>query len=178
MSAREFTLTDMSLCKTICLDYDEEMKNTRTLLERIVLDDAHRDFAPHAKSMPLARLATHVAELPNWMKTAVTTDSMDLPADFQSHVIATTEELLSTFDKCVAEGRVAIDSASDEELAKNWSFSFAGQHVFTSVKGDLIRQCLNHLIHHRAQLSVYLRLLEIPVPGMYGPSADDVWPAK
>ena len=168
----------MNLCKTICLDYDNEMKNTRTLLERIVLDDAHRNFVPHAKSMPLDRLAIHVAELPNWVASVVNKDGMDMPADYKPHVVASTEELVSLFDKCVAEGWTAIASASDEEMAKTWTFNYAGQHVFTLPKTALIRECINHLIHHRAQLSVYLRLLEIPVPGMYGPSADDVWPAK
>ena len=93
-----------------------------------------------------------------------------------------TEELLATFDRCVAEGRAGIDAASDEAMAKSWSFRFAGQHIFTQVRTELIRSFINHpvhhLVHHRAQLGVYLRLQDIPVPGMYGPSADDGWPPK
>ncbi len=168
----------MSLCKTICLDYDEEMKNTRKLLERVVLNDENRTFAPHTKSMPLNALATHVAELPSWIKMALETDGMDLPADFKPNTIATTEELVAAFDKCVAESRAAIDVATDDDMAKSWSFSFAGQHVFTQQRTELVRSFINHLIHHRAQLGGYLRLQEIPVPGMYGPSADDGWPPK
>lgn len=168
----------MTLCKTICLDYDEEMKNTRKLLERVVLNDSSCTFVPHAKSMPLNALAMHVAELPSWIKMALETDGMDLPADHKTTIPKTTEELLATFDRCVAEGRAGIDAASDEAMAKSWSFSFAGQHIFTQVRTELIRSFINHLVHHRAQLGVYLRLQDIPVPGMYGPSADDGWPPK
>ena len=85
---------------------------------------------------------------------------------------------MAAFDKCVAESRAAIDAATDEDMTKSWSFSFAGQHVFTQERTGLIRSFINHLIHHRAQLGGYLRLQEIPVPGMYGPSADDGWPPK
>lgn len=168
----------MTTCQTITLDFDEEMKNTRKLLERIPIDDAHRGYTPHAKSMPLDRLATHVAELPGWLKTALETEGLDMEPGFKPRVAASTAELLEIFDKSVASGRAAIDAASDDSLQKDWTFKFAGQTVFTTPRSQLIRGCINHLVHHRAQLGVYLRLNDIPVPGMYGPSADDTWPAS
>jgi uncharacterized damage-inducible protein DinB len=168
----------MTTCQTITLDFDEEMKNTRKLLERVPIDDAHRDYKPHAKSMPLARLATHVAELPGWVKTALETEEMDLQPGFKPRIAASTAELLEIFDKSVEGGRAAIDAAADDSLQKKWTFKFGGQLVFSTPRIELVRGCINHLVHHRAQLGVYLRLNEIPVPGMYGPSADDTWPAS
>lgn len=166
----------MTLCQTITVDFQEEMQNTRKLLERVPLDDDSRSFQPHAKSMQLEKLAAHVAELPSWIKLALDAESFDLPADFKATVVASTAELLELFDKSVEQGRQAIASASDEDMAKTWSFSFAGQHVFSAVRTEVIRSFINHLVHHRAQLGVYLRLRDIPIPGMYGPSADDGWP--
>jgi uncharacterized damage-inducible protein DinB len=168
----------MTTCQTIMLDFDEEMKNTRKLLERVPLDDAHRTYQPHAKSMPLDRLATHVAELPTWIKMALETEGMDMQPGFKPRIAASTAELLEIFDKGVAETRAAIDAATDDSLTKNWTFKFAGQTVFSTPRSVLIRSFINHIVHHRAQLGVYLRLNDIAIPGMYGPSADDGWPPK
>lgn len=168
----------MTLCQTITRDFESEMTNTRKLLERIPLDGDQRDFKPHPKSMPLSRLATHVAELPGWQKMALEAEIFDLKADFTPRVASSSAELLEIFDKSVADATSAFATATDEDLTKSWTFSFAGNPVFTSPRPDVIRSFINHLIHHRAQLSVYLRLLDIPVPGMYGPSADDGWPPK
>jgi uncharacterized damage-inducible protein DinB len=163
----------MTTCQTITLDFDEEMKNTRKMLERVPLDDAHRDYKPHPKSMPLNRLATHVAELPNWVKTVLETDVLEMEPGFKLHTAATTAELLEIFDKNVAASRAAIDKATDESLPKEWSFKFGGKTVMSSPRGPLVRTCIGHMIHHRAQLGVYLRLNDVAIPGMYGPSADD-----
>jgi uncharacterized damage-inducible protein DinB len=163
----------MTTCQTITLDFDEEMKNTRKLLERVPLDDAHRDYKPHPKSMALNRLATHVAELPNWVKTVLTTDTMSMEPGFKPQIAGTTAELLEIFDKNAKEAKEAIDKAADESLPKEWSFKFAGKTVMQSPRGPLVRSCIDHMIHHRAQLGVYLRLNDIAIPGMYGPSADD-----
>jgi uncharacterized damage-inducible protein DinB len=163
----------MTTCQTITLDFEEEMKNTRKLLERVPLDDAHRDYKPHPKSMALDRLATHVAELPNWVKTVLDTDVMEMEPGFKPQIAATTAELLEIFDKSAAASRAAIDKATDESLPKEWSFKFAGKTVLSSPRGPLVRTCIDHMIHHRAQLGVYLRLNDIAIPGMYGPSADD-----
>ena len=168
----------MTTCQTIALDFDEEMKNTRKLLERVPLDDAHRGYQPHAKSMPLDRLATHVAELPAWVKMALETEVFELQPGFKPRIAASTEELLEIFDKSVADGRAAIAAASEGDMQKDWAFKFAGQVAFSAQRTVVVRSFINHMVHHRAQLGVYLRLNEIPVPGMYGPSADDGWPPK
>ncbi|HVW08049.1 MAG TPA: DinB family protein [Bryobacteraceae bacterium] len=165
----------MTLAQTITLDFDEEMQNTRKLLERVPLDDKHRNYKPHEKSMPLDRLATHVAELPSWQKMALDTEVFDLPADFKPVVASSTAQLLEIFDKNVADAKAALAKATDEDLAKTWTFQFAGHHVFTAPRPNVLRSFLNHLIHHRAQVGVYLRENNIPIPGMYGPSADDNW---
>jgi uncharacterized damage-inducible protein DinB len=163
----------MTTCQTITLDFDEEMKNTRKLLERVPLDDAHRDYKPHPKSMALNRLATHVAELPNWVKTVLTTEVMEMEPGFKPQIAGSTVELLEIFDKNAKEAREAIDKATDESLPTEWSFKFAGKTMMKSPRGPLVRTCIDHMIHHRAQLGVYLRLNDIAIPGMYGPSADD-----
>src|SRR6185312_10422251 len=102
-----------TLAQTITLDFDEEMTNTRKLLERVPLDDAHRDYKPHAKSMPLNRLATHVAELPSWQKMALDSEVFDLPANSKPVVASSTAELLDMFDKNVAEAKAALAKATD-----------------------------------------------------------------
>jgi uncharacterized damage-inducible protein DinB len=168
----------MTVCQNITLDFNEEMKNTRKLLERVPLDDAHRSYQPHVKSMPLDRLATHVAELPGWVKMALETEVFDLPADFKPRIAESTSELLEMFDRSVADSRAAIDAATDEDMEKSWAFKFAGQTAFSAPRPAVIRSFINHLVHHRAQLGVYLRLNDIAIPGMYGPSADDGWPPR
>jgi uncharacterized damage-inducible protein DinB len=165
----------MTLAQTITLDFDQEMQSTRKLLERVPLDDAHRSYKPHEKSMPLDRLASHVAELPAWQKMALDTEVFDLPADFKPVVASSTAGLLEMFDKNVADAKAALAKATDAHLAKTWTFKFAGHHVFSAPRPNVLRSFLNHLIHHRAQLGVYLRENNIPIPGMYGPSADDNW---
>ena len=163
----------MTNCQTITLDFDEEMKNTRKLLERVPLDDAHRGYKPHVKSMALDRLATHVAELPSWVKTALETDDLDLQPGFKPQIAATTAELLEIFDRNAEGSRAAIGKADDAAMQKEWTFKFAGKSVFSSPRGQMVRNCIDHMIHHRAQLGVYLRLNDVAIPGMYGPSADD-----
>src|SRR5580658_8612016 len=112
----------MTICQTITVDYEEEVKNTRKLLALVPMDDAHRNFQPHPKSMTLDRLATHVAELPGWAKYALESELLELPLDFKPHIAASTAELLEMFDKAAEEGRVAISGATDEDMLKNWTF--------------------------------------------------------
>jgi uncharacterized damage-inducible protein DinB len=166
----------MTTCQTITLDYEEEMKNTRKLLERVPMDAPHSAYKPHPKSSPLGQLATHVAELPSWLKLALESEVFELPTDFQPRSVGSTAELLEIFDRSVEVGRTWIVRASEEEMGKNWTFKF-GEHISeTAPRPNVVRSFLNHLVHHRAQLGVYLRLNDIPVPGMYGPSADEQWP--
>jgi uncharacterized damage-inducible protein DinB len=164
----------MTLCQTITVDYEDEIRNTRKILERVPLDDARREFKPHPKSMSLERLATHVAELPGWPKMALASELFELQPGFKPRIAATTAELLEIFDKAVEEGRAAIAGATDEEMGKNWTFKFGDFFSFSDPRPKVIRSFVNHLVHHRAQLGVYLRLNDIAIPGMYGPSADEM----
>jgi uncharacterized damage-inducible protein DinB len=166
----------MSISETLLPEFDQEMQNTRKLLECVPED--RPDYKPHPKSMALARLAGHVAELPNWAVNAIRLESLDLtPASgegFKAGVMTSRQALLDTFDKNVAEAREAIAGASDEHLAKIWSLIYKGHTVMQMPRAAVLRSSvMNHVIHHRAQLGVYLRLNDIAIPGMYGPSADD-----
>lgn len=168
------TTSALTTCQTITLDFDDEMKNTRKLLERVPLDDAHREYKPHPKSMSLEKLATHVAEIPAWAKLALESQLFELQPGFKPLIANSTAELLEIFDKSVEEGRAAIQAATDEEMQKDWTFKYGEVFSFTEGRTKVIRSFLNHLVHHRAQLGVYLRLNDIAIPGMYGPSADEM----
>jgi uncharacterized damage-inducible protein DinB len=165
----------MTTAELLLQDYDIEMSMTRRVLERV--PDDNPEYKCHDKSMPFGRLAMHVATLPNFGKTILTTPGMDM-AD-PSHkwpdmTFVSRDATLATFDKTSAEARAALASLSDAQLAEHWKFSF-GENVITNTPRSLAYRHMffNHLLHHRAQLSVYLRLNDIPVPGLYGPSADE-----
>lgn len=163
----------MTTCQTIAIDLDDELKNTRKLLELVPLDEAHLNYKPHEKSMPLATLATHVAELPSWLKMALDSEVFQLEPDFKPRIATSTAELLEIFDRSAEEGRASIAAATEEDMQKDWTFRFGDHFSFTSPRTKVIRSFINHILHHRAQLGVYLRLNEIAIPGMYGPSADE-----
>lgn len=161
----------MTLCQILTQDFEIEMKRTRQILERVELSQ----FKPHEKSMALDYLATHVADLPSWFRYALESQLFRLPSDFKMEVMQTKEDLLSLFEKSVAIGREWIARATDEDMAKDWTFQYGDIFEMTQPRTEFVRDILNHLIHHRAQLGVYLRLQNVPIPGLYGPSADDVW---
>ena len=166
----------MSISQTLLPEYDQEMTNTRKLLECV--PEGKWDWKPHDKSMPLGRLAGHVAELPNWALNTIRRSSLDLTppggSGFQPYIPGSRKELLETFDKNVSEAREAIAGASDEHLHQIWSLQFRGKTVLSMPRAAVLRSVvMNHLIHHRAQLGVYLRLNDVAIPGMYGPSADE-----
>lgn len=154
-------------------EFDHEMASTRKVLERVPEDKPA--FTPHPKSMGMARLAGHVAELLDWLTTTLGTDELDFGAGgYQPFAPATRAELLARFDAGVAAARQALASASDERMMGNWTLKNGNTVYFTMPRVAVIRSMvLNHMIHHRAQLGVYLRISDVPVPGMYGPSADD-----
>ncbi|HEY4904567.1 MAG TPA: DinB family protein [Candidatus Sulfotelmatobacter sp.] len=163
----------MSISELLLPELDAEMKKTRTTLERVPADK--KDFAPHAKSMPMGKLAPHVAQLAGFGLTILTTPELDFakgsvkPLPFES-----TAQLLQTFDEGAAKVRAALQSTPDEAWKQNWKLSFQGKTIFEGDRFLAYRQMfLNHLVHHRAQLGVYLRLNDKPVPATYGPSADD-----
>jgi uncharacterized damage-inducible protein DinB len=163
----------MTTAELLLEDYDMEIAMTRRILGSIPEDKP--DFKCHDKSMPLGRLAVHVSTLPRFGTTILTTPSMDLATvKWPDMTFVSREKLLADFDALAAELRVALAAASDADLAANWKFSF-GDHILSNSPRSLAyrHMCLNHLIHHRAQLGVYLRLNDLPVPGVYGPSADE-----
>jgi uncharacterized damage-inducible protein DinB len=157
-------------------ELDAEARTTRALLERVPEDRA--DYRPHPKSMLLGRLAGHVAEL-SWLGIQIlTTDSFDPAAPGGNPRVplstASRAELLSAHDENVARLRAVLATATDEDLQKPWTFLIRGNAMGTGPRVSMLRSwVLNHVVHHRAQLGVYLRLNDVPVPGMYGPSADD-----
>ena len=167
----------MTTAEIFLAEFDQEMRNTRRMLERV--PDEGLDYQPHPKSMSLGRLAGHIAEMPGWGKNTVELDELNLepPADgkFEPHVAASREAVLEFFDASVADARSSIAKVSDERMQDPWTLLVRGKPMFTMPRIAVLKSMvLNHIIHHRAQLSVYLRLRDIPIPGMYGPSADEM----
>jgi len=163
----------MSVTDLLLGEFDAEMKTTRTTLERVPFDK--QSFKPHSKSMPLEKLAPHVAELAGFGATILTTPELDFGKGPQRpRPPFESVGLLKVFDENVAKARAALKGQSDEAWTQPWKLSFQGKPIFSGTRFLAYRQMfLNHLVHHRAQLGVYLRLNDKPVPATYGPSADD-----
>jgi uncharacterized damage-inducible protein DinB len=162
------------LADALVPEFDHEMVTTRKLLERVPEDKF--DWKPHAKSMTLGGLATHVANIVWWGE--VTLDKPEFNAEGQQVAApaASRAELLETFDKNVKTTRASLAAKSDAELMAPWSLKNGKQTFFTMPKAVVWRSfVMNHLVHHRAQLSVYLRMHDVPLPAMYGPSADEAF---
>ena len=166
----------MALKDALLPEFDQEMANTRKTLERV--PEERLDWKPHPKSMAMGGLATHLSNLPTWANYTIDQDSLDLAPEGKplpsAPEVKSRAELLEIFDSNVAKARAAISSAGDEELFKPWTLLNNGKQLLTLPKVAVLRGfVLNHTIHHRAQLGVYLRLNDIPVPSIYGPSADE-----
>jgi uncharacterized damage-inducible protein DinB len=166
----------MAIRDGILPEFDHEVANTRKVLERV--PEGKPDYKPHEKSMAMDRLAGHLAELPGWAKETILQDSIVVGGQAAGQPgplkMTSRKQLLEEFDKRVAAGRAAIASASDEDFMKPWSLIAGGKTIFTLPKIVVLRGfVMNHMIHHRAQLGVYLRLNNVPVPSIYGPSADE-----
>ncbi len=163
----------MIIAEILLQDFDAEMRNTRTTLERI--PDVSPDFKPHDKSMPCGRLSVHVAGLPRFGTALLTTDSLDLATTkWPSLVFESREKLLADFDTLSTELGGHLADSSDEHLQKHWKMTWGDKVIADAPRLALYRTMFfNHAIHHRAQLGVYLRLNDRPVPALYGPSADD-----
>src|SRR5262245_59261760 len=166
----------MSISGALLPEFDQEMANTRKALERI--PDDKFDWKPHEKSMSMGGLATHLANLPIWTVYTINQDSLDLAppggGSFRVEPKISQREVLEDFDKNVAAARAAIVGASDEEMLKPWTLLKAGVTLMTLPKIAVLRSfVMNHIIHHRGQFTVYLRLNDVPVPSIYGPSADE-----
>jgi uncharacterized damage-inducible protein DinB len=157
-------------------EFDHEMASTRKVLERCPEDKY--GWKPHPKSFSMGSLATHIANMTGWTVDVIEKDSFDFAPPgappYKEEPVASRQELLAAFDKQVAAARAVLATASDEHLAKTWSLLGGGVTVFSMPRMVCIRSfVMNHTIHHRAQLTVYLRLNDVPVPAIYGPSADE-----
>jgi uncharacterized damage-inducible protein DinB len=162
----------MSIGQTLLSEFDVEMANTRKVLDRVPLEKA--DWKPHPKSGSLGWLAGHVANLPEWVTFTLNSSELDLASAPRNRAPESKRELLDTFERKAKEARAAIENAKDSQWAAGWSLKRGGQTLFTMPRTAVVRSfALNHLLHHRGQLTVYLRLIDVPVPGLYGPSADE-----
>lgn len=162
----------MPLNQALLPEFDHEMSNTRKSLERVPEDKL--GWKPHNKSMTMGGLATHLATINHWADAIVGMDSFDVSTAPPQAQLNSRKELLDAFDQNTAAARKAIAGASDEALMKPWSLKSKGNTIFTLPRIAVLRSfIMNHAIHHRAQLGVYLRLNDIPVPSIYGPSADE-----
>lgn len=162
----------MTVPELLLLESDEEMASTRRMLERV--PEASFTWKPHEKSMTLGRLASHVADLPNRCTTIITTETYARPADYKPFAAETTKELLEHFDSARGAAHTALETLRESELDASWTLQMNGRTMVSLPRAMALRRVfMDHLIHHRGQLSVYLRLLEVPVPGMYGASADE-----
>jgi uncharacterized damage-inducible protein DinB len=163
----------MTLIDALLPEYDHETALTRKLLER--LPEGKLAWKPHQKSMSLGRLASHLGETLLWLDTTVNQSEYDMVGDsVQPTDLASKAEILAYFDRAAASGRAALAGSADAVLMQPWAFKRDGQVVFSMPKVAAIRSMvMNHLIHHRGQFSVYLRQNDVPLPGIYGPSADE-----
>jgi uncharacterized damage-inducible protein DinB len=165
----------MSIVQTLLPEFDHEMANTRRMLEVVPEDD--RAWRPHPKSSSLGSLAAHIARLPLWGKFVLTQPELDLGSPANASIaqvpFTTVAELLDQFDRNVREARTALESMSDAAMGSTWTLKNRGATVFAMPRAGVLRGfILSHMIHHRGQLSVYLRLRDVPLPSLYGPTAD------
>lgn len=166
----------MPIKESLLPELDQEMANTRRTLERVPMD--RFDWKPHEKSFSLGELANHVSRLLWWGTETMKTESLDLAPEEGGvegpPVVKTTQELLAAFDGGVAGFRKAVEGAGDEDFLFRWTLYRRGKPLFTLPRIAVVRSAiLNHIIHHRGQLTVYLRMNDVPVPALYGPSADE-----
>jgi uncharacterized damage-inducible protein DinB len=164
---------NMKMSKSLMKEFEREAQTTRRHLERLPNDKL--DWRPHEKSFTAGDLASHIVECISWSDSIFNMDEFDIdPADYNPYQARSVVDLLKTFDDKVASCKKVLAGADDEIMMRPWRLKIMGQVKFEQAKADVLRDfILNHLIHHRGQFSVYLRLLNIPVPGSYGPSADD-----
>lgn len=163
----------MKMTEVLLKELEKEAVTTRKMLA-LVPGDKY-DWKPHEKSMGLKQLAVHVAELPGWVSMALTTEGLDFAANpYTPEPVSNTHELLTYFETNLKSGAEALEKAKEDDLLPNWTLRNGDEIYDVSPKRDVIRMSISQTIHHRAQLGVYLRLLNIPIPGSYGPSADDL----
>lgn len=161
-----------TIVQLLSKELDQEAQITRKMLQRV--PDDKFDWKPHEKSMTMMQLTTHIAELPSWITMALTSSELDFATmPYEPTKVNSTAELLELFEKSLESGRTSLNNATEEALWPEWTLRNGDQIYSVWTKYEVIRHAFAQTIHHRAQLGVYLRLLNIPIPGSYGPSADE-----
>ncbi|MFT3751157.1 MAG: DinB family protein [Agriterribacter sp.] len=164
----------MSMISMLLKEMEQEAQTTRKMLSRVP-DDKY-GWKPHPKSMTVRQLATHIAELPTWVSMILNTSELDFAtAPYNPVNINNGNELMAYFEKSLEDGKIHLSKATDEDLQPTWTLRNGKEIYSTSTRGEFIRVTYCQIVHHRAQLGVYLRLLDIPIPGSYGPSADEAF---
>jgi len=162
----------MDIIASLLKEFEAEFNTTKKFMAIVPAD--RFDWAPHEKSMKLKALASHVAELPGWISMALTTDGLDFAsAPYEPQTIESSDDLLKLLEKSYTEGKAELEKASETQLPQKWTLRNGDQILADFTRYETIRHAFSQTTHHRAQLGVYLRLLDIPIPGSYGPSADD-----
>ena len=162
----------MNVIPFLIKELEQEAKTTRKFLKLVKPEKFQ--WKPHEKSMEMKRLCVHIAELPTWVDMSVNTDGIDFASgDYKPSEVETTEDLVNLLDKSEEKALAALQKVTDEELLKTWTIKNGDQLLQAMTKYEAIRHAYSQTTHHRAQLGVYLRLLDIPIPGSYGPSADE-----
>ena len=163
----------MTFTESYLRELEREAITTRKMLERVPADKY--DWKPHEKSMSLRQLATHVAEIPTWIGMVLNTSELDFAKNgYKPTIVNNSGELMNFFEVSLADGKKELGRANDKQLDDTWTMRNGEQVYASDSKFDVLRGCFCQVVHHRAQLGVYLRLLNVPIPGSYGPSADDM----
>lgn len=163
----------MTTSQLFLAELEKESASTKKMLERVPADKF--DWQPHEKSFSMGKLATHIAEIPGWTELMITSNELDFGnMKYTPPVVNTSKDLMKVFEENLSKAKEQLAKAEESKYDDNWTMRHGEQIYFTMSKRDVVRTwVMNHVVHHRAQLGVYLRLLDLPVPGMYGPSADD-----
>jgi uncharacterized damage-inducible protein DinB len=165
----------MNLNELLLAEYDREVARSRKALEQ--MPEGKKEWKPHDKSLQFGYVCEMVATIPTWIAMVIRREELDVaPKDgpqMKREVLNTRDDYLKAHDKASADGRTALQGATDEHLMKPWNLLAGGNVVLTMSRHDMVSDTLNHLVHHRGQMTVYLRLLGAKVPALYGPSADD-----
>jgi uncharacterized damage-inducible protein DinB len=162
----------MSIIPTLLKEMEQEAQTTRKMLERV--PNNKYEWQPHVKSMTIQRLTNHIAELPGWVAMVLTTAELDFAQNpYKFNPNNNTEDVLRFFEESLESGKTHLTQTNDEELQKSWTLRNGDHIISVRSKAEVIRMAYSQTVHHRAQLGVYLRLLDIPIPGSYGPSADE-----
>jgi uncharacterized damage-inducible protein DinB len=162
----------MTVPSSLIPEFDQEMKSTRRVLERVPSDKG--EWRPHPKSFPIGHLAQLLSWMPGWITTTIQEPRLDLSKG-GGYSLEKTETLLEQFDRNVSNARQALEKATEADFGVPWSLTMGDRVLMTMPRGDVVRQHISHLSHHRGQMTVYLRLLDIPVPSIFGPTADERW---